>query len=398
MARTITSKNLTIRYVLYQICFFTITSGVFGFATTFLLEKGFHASGVGLILGISNLLSCLLQPFIGTLIDRMRSFRTPQMIASCLSAALILLLAILLIHPPLVIVGTLYAAVFLLVSVTTSMNNSLCAYYGEHSYPINYGIGLGVGSLTYSFGSLILGYVMALLGADWMIWVSIACMVLDVIIVLGYPKLIDSVSQEQSVARKASATDSVSLTSFFTRYKFFTITIFGVILISMCHFMCENYLITVFGRMGGDSKHVGIALFIACITAAPFQILFEKIQKKISILTLMRLSGVFYAAKALLLILAVQIWHIYAIELIQTITYGFIYPSLFYYARKRIPAADMAKGQTIIAASFTLGTAIGSFAGGRLIDACGLDIMLLFALVFAVLGTLIINLFVKKQD
>ncbi len=394
MKRTISSGNLTIRYVFYQICFFMITSGVFGFATTFLLEKGFHASGVGLILGIANLLSCLIQPFAGTLIDRMKSFRVPQMIAGCLLTSLCLLLVILLAHPPLLVMGTLYAVVFLLISITTSMNASLCAYYGEHSYPINYGIGLGVGSLTYSFGSLILGYVMALLGADWMIWVSIVCLALDVIIVLGYPKLGDG-----GVTVKAeSRNDSVSLAAFFIRYKYFTITIAGVILISMCHFMCENYLITVFGRMGGNSSHVGIALFIACITAAPIQLLFEKVQKKISILTLMRLAGIFYAVKALLLIFAVQIWHVYAIELVQTITYGFIYPSLFYYAKMRIPSADMAKGQTIIAASFTLGTAIGSYAGGRLIDVCGLDIMLLSALIFAAAGAVIINLFVTAKD
>lgn len=41
------------------------------------------------------------------------------------------------------------------------------------------------------------------------------------------------------------------------------------ILLASFHSMTENYLISIVGRLGGNSSHVGTALFIATISAAP---------------------------------------------------------------------------------------------------------------------------------
>ena len=41
------------------------------------------------------------------------------------------------------------------------------------------------------------------------------------------------------------------------------------ILLASFHSMTENYLISIVGRLGSNSSHVGTALFIATISAAP---------------------------------------------------------------------------------------------------------------------------------
>lgn len=83
---------------------------------------------------------------------------------------------------------------------------------------------------------------------------------------------------------------------------------------------------------------------------------------------------------------------------LQFCTYGFIYPLLYYFAKERMMDADMAKRQAVSMSFYTLGTAFGSYAGGILIDAFGVEKMLFTALLSALAGTVIINMTVGKTD
>ena len=63
-------KNLTFRYTLQQCAYWAAAAGVVSFATAFLLEKGFAASHIGVLLAAGNLLSCAFQPFLADRADR----------------------------------------------------------------------------------------------------------------------------------------------------------------------------------------------------------------------------------------------------------------------------------------------------------------------------------------
>jgi predicted MFS family arabinose efflux permease len=104
--------------------------------------------------------------------------------------------------------------------------------------------------------------------------------------------------------------------------------------------------------------------------------------------------------KTFLLIIATEVWHVYLIQLLQTFTYGFINQPLYYFARQRVSQADLVKGQAVAASMYVFGTACGGFAGGRALDAFGLDKMLSIAFVIALTGTIIINvsLFKDKRE
>ena len=174
-------------------------------------------------------------------------------------------------------------------------------------------------------------------------------------------------------------------------------TLLGVMLLAMCHVMSENYFIKIFEAIGGGSENVGTALFIACISAAPFLLLFEKVQEKVDIYRIMCSAGVFFALKMLLLIFATQIWQIYLIQLLQTVTYCFTNPPLYYMAKRRISEADLVKGQTVAAAMYTLGTSLGNLVGGRMIDNFGVTSMLWMAFAAAVAGAIIIWISLRKE-
>ncbi len=388
---------LTLRYSFYQSAFFLTCAGIFGFAATYLLEKGFQTSEVGVILASSNLLSCMLQPFLGDFADCFPQIRLQNLIAACLAFTLLCFAVIQLLQPPLMAFGVLYVAGGLSLTSTTPLANALCVYYNQRGYAVDYGIGSGIGSLSYSFATLSLGYIISALGTDWMIWIVLVSLAVEITITLGYPKVPERENGfPPGTDSTGQAVQRVSLWAFWGKYRYFVVTVSGTMMIAMCHSMAENYLINLFQPMGGDSRNVGSALAIAGFTAAPLMLLFEKIQKKVDILLLMRLSGIFYVLKAVLMFFATSVWQVYAIVCLQTFTYGFIYPSLYYFTKMKVGKNDMVKGQAVVVAAFTLGTALGSLVGGKVIDAYGFRAMILLAGLLAGLGAAVINLSIKK--
>nr|MDO4741508.1 MFS transporter [Eubacteriales bacterium] len=322
----------------------------------------------------------------------------PRMILSFLAAAMVALGAIEIFSPAATsAVGALFLLGSLAFSLPTSLSNTLCAYYSENSYRIDYGMGSGFGSLSFSFASLGLGYIVSAFGAGAMMLLMLLLIAFEMVLVLRYPRIEQTAAPGAAQVRMRPAS-RLSIPGFCRRYRFYMLTMLGVTCLAATHTMAENYLINLFERIGGGSENVGTALFLACTTAAPFLLLFERIQKKTGVAILMRLSGVFFVLKALLLIGAASIGAIYMIELLQTFTYCFLYPSLYYFARSRVNAADMAKGQALATALYTLGAAAGNSLGGIVIDALGLNAMLVLAAAIAAAGTVIINLFVSRKD
>ena len=78
------NKNLTLRYSIHQFAYWAASAGIISFATAFLLEKGFPASQVGLLMACASILSGITQPLLASLADRATScILSPLMIGLC---------------------------------------------------------------------------------------------------------------------------------------------------------------------------------------------------------------------------------------------------------------------------------------------------------------------------
>ena len=84
----------------------------------------------------------------------------------------------------------------------------------------------------------------------------------------------------------------------------FAAVLVGVLLLAMFHAMTENYLIAILGRLGGDSSHVGVALFIATVVEAPVLFFFSRIRTRINDHWLLRYAAFSFLLKAVLFLLA----------------------------------------------------------------------------------------------
>lgn len=383
-------KNLTVRYCLHQLTYFGATAGTVSFATAYLLAKGFPASAVGAILACSGLLSCAAQPVLASFADRSRKCILPRMIIS-LSIVSILCLGILsVLKLPRWLIGTLFLCSTCTFDMLIPLLNSVNVYYNDLGFYINYGAGRAVGSLAYSFSALILGHVINLCGIDWMIWIVVAIQLALVIITFGYPDIQPNPHQQKE------SVESCSLIDFISHYRWYCVSLIGIALLAAFHIMTENYMIAIMEHLGGNSSHVGTALFIASVSAVPVLFLINKIRCRISDLWLLKIAGLAFVLKAVLIIIAPSISWIYGAGLLQMITYAFLSPALVYYAHQKVSPANMVKGQSFATSFYALGCAFGNFVGGILIEHFSVTVLLWAGLAMAIVGTSVLFVTVDR--
>jgi PPP family 3-phenylpropionic acid transporter len=161
--------------------------------------------------------------------------------------------------------------------------------------------------------------------------------------------------------------------------------------------MTETYLISIMERLGGDSSNVGTALFISSISGAPVIFFYSFFRKRIKKETLLKISALTFLLKAVLFCIAPAIGFVYALEVLQTTSYGFLGPTQVYFAGSRVRPADMVKGQAFVTAAYSLGCSGGNFAGGQLLN-FGVETMLIAGIGMALAGTLILFLTLNKTD
>ena len=378
--------------MLHQCAYWAAAAGVMSFASAFLLEKGFPPSQVGVLLALGNLLSCTLQPILADRADRAGGNILVPMTVGLTGLCILCFGAIQLIPMPMWLFGLLYLLGIFTFDSMMPLMNSISVSCNTSGRTINYGLCRGIGSLAFSFAALAIGEVIARFGGDGMILIVLALLVLNMVVTLGYPKL------EKARTTKQANLECCSIPVFFRRYKWYCLSLLGVILLAMFHAMTENYLIRVVEPLGGDTGSVGIALFIATVIEMPVLIFFDRVRKRIPDTRLLKLAGLSFSLKAVCFIVAPSIEAIYAIQLLQATSYAFLSPTQLYYANNKIAPADMVKGQAFITASYTLGCALGNFAGGQLLDFFSVTVMLLAGVVMAVLGWAILCLTVDRQD
>ena len=383
-------KNLTVRYSVTQFFYSAVYAASSIFATTYLLGRGMSPSIAGTLLALAGILACITQPFLASLADRAKTFILPRQMVLLCSLCILCFGLQLLPGLPLILAGIFYVLGFWCCDTMAPLVNALCVACNEAGYTVNFGIARGLGSAASAIASLALGYIIAKLGNLWMFLLFISFELIALIAIAGFPKL-------PKVHTSKNPASTCTIFAFFVKYRWFSLSLLGIGCLAIFHCMIENYMIAIMGRLGGDSSHVGTALFIACLSGAPVIFLFQAFRRRVKNTTWMAISALCFRAKSILIFFARSITAVYLIQLMQTCTYAILCPAQVYYASEKIHISDMVKGQAFLTAVFALGCSAGSFLGGQLLN-YSVDMMLLAGIGTALIGTVILLLTVNRTD
>lgn len=383
-------KNLTVRYSFTQFTFWAASSGAASFAAAYLLERGVSSSYIGLLLAAAGLLSCLTQPILADAVDRSNQFLIIRVLISMSVICAICFGIQLFPALPTPIAGICYVAGIWSSDVIVPLLNALCVSYAQAGFSVDYGAARGIGSAASAISSLILGHVIARVGNVWMLLLLIFFRFLCILSLLGYPQI------QKSMSTRETSDDSCSIRDFLLRYRWYCVSLIGILFLGMYHAMTENYMIAIIERLGGDSRHVGTALFISAMTGAPVIFCIQRVRKVFADTTLLKIAACSFLLKSILFCFAGSIEAIYFIQLLQATSYAFLAPTQVYYAQAKVRQADMVKGQAFITAAYALGCAGGNLIGGQLLN-LGVEAVLTAGVGMTIFGTLILFLTVKKN-
>ena len=384
-------RNLTARYAVTQFSYWAAAMGAASFATTYLLDRGLNAGLIGFLLAFSGILACLTNPILASFADRARKYILPQLMLG-LSALCLLCFALQLLPGlPVLAAGILYILGLWSSDAIIPLLNALNVACDQSGYPINFGVARGIGSVASATSALVLGHILARFGSVWMFVFLIFFRIVCMVAIAGFPKL------QKQLPTQSCADTSCSIGQFFLRYKWFCLSLLGISCLGMFHAMTETYLIVIMERLGGDSSNVGTALFISSLAGAPVLFFFSFFRKRLKDESLLKISALTFLLKSVLFCIAPAIGFIYALELLQTTSYGCLSPTQVFYAGSRVRSVDMVKGQAFIATAYTLGCSGGNFVGGQLIN-ISVDTMLYAGIAMALTGAVILFLTLKKSD
>lgn len=385
------NKNLTLRYSVTQFAFWAAYTGAGSFAAAYFLSKGVSPGTIGVLLASAGLLSCITQPFLASIADNAKRFALIKMLLIMSALCCVCFSVQLIPQLPLLPAGVFYMIGIWSSDAMVPLLNALSVSCNQAGYTINYGASRGIGSAATAISSLVLGYVIAQFGAAWMILFILGFRLVCMIVMAGYPKI-----QKETVVSQGRR-ESCSIPYFFSAYRWYCVSLLGILFLGMYHAMTENYLIAIMTALGGDSSHVGTALFISAMVGTPVIFCFSQIRKRISDTRLLKIAAVSFLLKAVLFYFAKDITTIYLLQLLQITSHAFLAPTQVYYANAKVRSCDMVKGQAFITAAYALGCSSGNFTGGQLL-AFGVNAILIAGIIMALVGTVIIFATVNKSD
>ncbi len=385
----ITKKNATAYYAVIQALYFFMLAIINVYASAYLLDRDFTNGQIGIMLGLGNLGAVGIQLLSASFITR-TGIRIGKVLIVTGVAIAILALALLLLPLRGVAFCAVYVLVFLLAQSMMASVNSLYRGYHEQGTKINFGVARGFGSAAYSISSLSVGMVVNRFTTDLLpgLYVVPCLLLCIVVLIFNAPNVTE---------RQPSSVTPREKHIFMRKYPQFYLFFAGVLCLSISNGFTETFLLQIIRRVGGDSANLGVAMFISAMTELPAMLLYRHFADKVGNRRLLIFAGWMWAVKNFLIMLAPNVYLIYAAELIQFGGYAIYVPAGVRYIAHTLPESEFLKGQAIVGSAFTAGYLVAGFVGGPMIDMVGLGITLSVVQIFSVGGVILFSCAMTKS-
>lgn len=377
-------KRATPRYAVIQALYWAIYCLMVGFASAFLLDRGFTNGQIGLILGLSYLFSAILQPVIGSLFSR-QGVKLNNAIAMAYVPVAIIGLCVALLPLGRGPVAVLMGAVFTIQSMMQPSINALHQSLETEQDRVDFGLARGVGSAAYALSSFAMGRLLA----------HFAPSILPIAYGVGAALLaLALVSLRTTTATGRASVDArgVSYADILREHPKLVLYMVGIACMFLVYSFIDSFLLQILLSIGGTSANLGTAITLSAMTELPAMVIFARLSRKGLGVKVFLISIWFWLAKDLLTFLAPSPQALYGVQLLNFFSVAVYVPGMMDYMRHTLPESQLLRGVTLAGTSTTLGSLAATIAGGWLMDAIGVRSALMAVQAFAILGTALLTL------
>ena len=370
------------KYQLLQCSYYASHCVILSYAVYYLTIAGLSDRTIGFLVALTCLLSSLSQGAAGRLADRSALFSWKKQLQ--IYAVLEIILSIILFLPGgSFATGVIFAILILFSMLMMPMVNAAGFHYKDAEKKVDFGIARGLGSLSYAITAFIAGKLTARWGTSMILFLNILASVFLLAVTTSMPYI----AKAQQPSTKTG--DTMPRKNMFRAYPVFFITAIGAMLFVFFNNMVTIYMIRVMERVGGDSGSMGTALAIAACAELPMLFLYSRLAKHVSASKLIVISGFFFSLKGILFIIAPSVHAIYAVQLLQSVSFGLLVAAKAHYADTCMAPEDKVTGQSVMTMTESMASVLASLTGGLLMGSGGIMLLLWCATGAAIAGTLI---------
>lgn len=385
-------KNLTINYIFVQIGMWAMYAPLMGYTSVFLLAKKFSNTEVGIISGLSCIISAILQAMISSYADKEKS-KSVKILLIMIAGLQVVLAGILLVigNNFFLAAGIIFGALIAIMQLMVPLTNSLAMEMMNQGKNINYGMARGTASMAYAI--LVNSMGVFVKGNDLSI-VPIATMLSASVLLAGtmlFPfkkagRIVDYETNNISPARP-----------FLTKYPKVTLFLAGAICAYVGHNLINTFLYQIVVLKGGTHMNMGVCLALAAVFEIPVMFGFAFLVARRDSSTWVRVGSIGIMLKIIFTLIVPNVISLYVVQVLQLFGFATFVVATVYYANQVVEECDRVKGQAYMTMSNTLGIVVASLLGGALIDICGTNGMMIIGSVIAIIGSILIFISTTKE-
>ncbi|MDQ0172934.1 MFS transporter [Paenibacillus tundrae] len=364
--------------------FMGLAGGIFNpYINPILVAQGFSSKETGFIMAFGTLISIILQPIWGIMVDKFKKTRF-VLVISLLVPALLAYFYNIEVYIILILIYTL-CTIFQVTQIPVADSYAVTAAKAANT---SYGMIRLFGSLGTGLGGFAAGIYLSQFSIH-MLWLPFLVFnVLSAILASTLPR--------QTSISSSSVTFSVGLARLL-RNRTFLLFLIGCFLVNQTLTAFNSFFVISFQMAGGSVAMTGTALLLASITNVPSMLAAAFILRKWGHERTMLL-----AAGAYMLRWGIQwLWPtpevMIGIQVLHGLSFGFFYIAAVEYVASVTGREMQATGQSLFNMVFAgLGGIVGNMLNGYLLDSGGPSLMYLACTISAALGAFIL-FFVSRQ-
>lgn len=392
-----TAKNrlINIKYSLVQSgCWMNMCVAI-SCAAVFLQSRGYSNSRLGFVIAAGSLEAFFLSPVLGGIVDRSEKIAAETMLWILLASQAVVLSLFFFLPGCSFAVSLLYSLYLCIATCIIPLVTQLCFETEQFGFSINFGVARGIGSLAYAVAAALLGRLLVRFPPSMLTSAGLILTSLEMVILFLFTS--GNGNPEKVSVRKASDEESSSMLSFISENRRFLVLMLGVVFIFFSHQLPCNFLINIVRSVGGDEKDLGNINAFMAVMELPVMFLYDRISRTLGCPRCVRFAVIAFVLKSLSIALSASLPVLYAVHILQGISYALLTPALVEYVDLYVPSKDSARGQAVSYAMVTMGTILASLLGGVLLDTLSVRQTMLTGTAACAVGMVICLLAAEKS-
>lgn len=373
------------------------------FLITYLYGRGYSATQVGLIVALMSAFNLVFQPLWGYIADTKISLKRVILLCLGISVPLGCLMPFFARTTFLLVIGSLLVACF--DNPVRGLLDSLTNIAESRNRYIVYGVARGCGSFFSAVACLFVGDILDRYGIEWAFGIHGILLSVAFVFLLCFsetPCRDDAVEKEQAVVKSPGRGSSPGKRAKKTitmgeaagtllGNKAFCAVFASTILLNIGLKAALTFAPIMIVQMGGTSVHNGYSMAINTVGMLPCMLVYSWLykKKKLSNNNLYMLACFFTVARIFSMALADSLWMTIGIQIINSLSYGFLQPAMICAISDVAPGELRATAITLVTGGHVaISSILGDYVAGLIVDAFGMKEMFWICTALAVLGTL----------